>query len=58
VAIPLCAWLSYRLGKRKTTTPMLVAVIGGLLALVSIFALIYIAILSLKKDSVVAATDV
>lgn len=58
VCIPLFAWLSYRLGKRKTTTPVLVAIIGGLLGVMPIFALIYIAVLSLKKDVVVTAIDV
>ena len=50
LSIPLFIWLSYRLGKRKTTTPKLVAVIGGILALVPFLALIYIAMLSLKTD--------
>lgn len=52
LCILLFTWLSYRLGKRKTTptTTKLVAVIGGVLALVPFLAMIYIAVLSLKAD--------
>ncbi|MBB1342208.1 hypothetical protein H5158_11220 [Pseudoalteromonas sp. SR45-6] len=50
VCIPFFTWISYRLGKRKTTTPVIVTVIGGLLAIIPIFGLIYIAVLALKND--------
>ncbi|MGO2479309.1 MAG: hypothetical protein ACTH7Q_13300 [Pseudoalteromonas sp.] len=50
LSILLFTWLSYALGKRKTTTPKLVALIGGVIALVPFLALIYIAVLSLKAD--------
>jgi hypothetical protein len=53
----LFVWISYRLGKRKTTTPVIITVIGGLLAIIPLFALIYIAILALKKDLALQFAD-
>ena len=50
ILIPVFAAISYYLGKRKTSTPIVVAVIGGLLALIPLFGLIFIAVLALKKD--------
>ena len=50
VLFPLFAAISYYLGKRKTSTPIVVAVIGGLLGLIPLFGLIFIAVLALKKD--------
>ncbi|WP_372762237.1 hypothetical protein [Pseudoalteromonas sp.] len=58
LCVPLFAWLSYRLGKRKTTTPVLVAIIGGVLGLIPIFALIFVAVLCLKNDLTVPSADV
>ncbi|KPH63301.1 hypothetical protein AMS58_13840 [Pseudoalteromonas porphyrae] len=58
VCIPLFAWISYRLGKRKTTTPVIVAVIGGLLSIIPLFGLIYIAVLALKNDLEVKPSSV
>lgn len=50
ILIPVFAAISYYLGKRKTSTPILVAIIGGLLALIPLFGLIFIAVLALKQD--------
>ncbi|GGE86496.1 hypothetical protein [Pseudoalteromonas gelatinilytica] len=50
ILIPVFAAISYYLGKRKTSTPFVVAVIGGLLALIPLFGLIFIAVLALKQD--------
>ena len=50
VMVPLFAAISYYLGKRKTSTPIVVAVIGGFLALIPLFGLIFIAVLALKQD--------
>ena len=50
ILIPVFAAISYYLGKRKTSTPIVVAVIGGLLGLIPLFGLIFIAVLALKKD--------
>ncbi|MCF2915167.1 hypothetical protein L1266_02960 [Pseudoalteromonas sp. Cn5-37] len=50
ILIPVFAAISYFLGKRKTSTPIMVAVIGGLLALIQLFGLIFIAVLALKQD--------
>ncbi|WP_217876458.1 hypothetical protein [Pseudoalteromonas shioyasakiensis] len=51
ILIPVFAAISYYLGKRKTSTPIVVAIIGGLLALIPLFGLIFIAVLALKKDT-------
>lgn len=50
ILIPVFAAISYYLGKRKTSTPIVVAVISGLLGLIPLFGLIFIAVLALKKD--------
>ncbi|MCF2901048.1 hypothetical protein E5N72_09315 [Pseudoalteromonas sp. MEBiC 03607] len=50
ILIPVFAAISYYLGKRKTSTPIVVAIIGGLLGLIPLFGLIFIAVLALKKD--------
>lgn len=50
ILIPVFAVISYFLGKRKTSTPIRMAIIGGLLALVPLFGLIFIAVLALKQD--------
>ncbi len=50
ILIPVFAAISYYLGKRKTSTPIVVAVIGVLLALIPLFGLIFIAVLALKQD--------
>lgn len=50
IYLALMAWLSYYLGRRKTETPIAVGVCGFLLALIPPLALIYIAVLTLKKD--------
>tara|TARA_B100000315_G_scaffold200452_1_gene192649 strand:- start:9 stop:215 length:207 start_codon:yes stop_codon:yes gene_type:complete len=50
ILIPVFVAISYFLGKRKTSTPIMVAVIGGLLALIPLFGLIFIAVLALKQD--------
>ena len=50
ILIPVFAAISYFLGKRKTSTPIKMAIIGGLLALIPLFGLIFIAVLVLKQD--------
>ncbi|KZY42104.1 hypothetical protein A3733_04305 [Pseudoalteromonas shioyasakiensis] len=55
ILIPVFAAISYYLGKRKTSTPIVVAVIGGLLALIPLFGLIFIAVLALKQDIEITA---
>lgn len=50
ILIPVFAVISYFLGKRKTSTPIKMAIIGGLLALIPLFGLIFIAVLALKQD--------
>ena len=50
ILIPVFAAISYYLGKRKTSTPIVVAAIGGFLALIPLFGLIFIAVLALKQD--------
>ncbi|UYI49223.1 hypothetical protein OFO16_22925 [Vibrio natriegens] len=42
--------LSYYLGRRKTSTPMISALVGVLLALIPPLGLIYLAFLTLKSD--------
>ena len=44
------AFAGYYLGKRKTTTPKLIAVIGFFSALIPPLGLIFIMVLALKKD--------
>ena len=50
VFVLLIGILSYYLGKRKTQTPKLTAFLGGLLAFVPPFALLYIIVLIIKND--------
>ncbi|URQ85107.1 hypothetical protein J8Z28_10885 [Pseudoalteromonas sp. SCSIO 43088] len=50
ILIPVFAAISYYLGKRKTSTPIVVAAIGDFLALIPLFGLIFIAVLALKQD--------
>jgi hypothetical protein len=42
--------LSYYLGRRKTQTPVLAALLGVVLSLMPPFALVYLIVLVLKKD--------
>jgi hypothetical protein len=48
--IPVFGYISYRLGKKKTTNPKTVAFIGAALSLFPPFNLIFIAVLALKRD--------
>ncbi|MBY5991804.1 hypothetical protein [Ferrimonas balearica] len=48
--MPLCGVLSYYLGRRKTQTPRLVALVGLLLAVIPPLGLVYLAALALKAD--------
>ena len=48
--IPIFALISYKIGKRKSTSPGVLAFVGGCLALFPLFGLIYIAVLALSKD--------
>ena len=50
LCIPIFAVISYKIGKRKSTMPGVLAFVGGCLALFPLFALIFIAVLALKKD--------
>lgn len=50
LSIPIFAVISYKIGKRKSTMPGVLAFVGGCLALFPLFALIFIAVLALKKD--------
>ncbi|MBH0020404.1 hypothetical protein I6F40_08575 [Pseudoalteromonas sp. SWXJ133] len=50
LCIPIFAVISYKIGKRKSTMPGVLAFVGGCLALFLLFALIFIAVLALKKD--------
>ncbi|KFZ32063.1 hypothetical protein IDSA_05160 [Pseudidiomarina salinarum] len=42
--------ISYYLGRRKTTNPVIAGFIGFVLSLVPLLGIIYLAILVLKKD--------
>jgi Mn2+/Fe2+ NRAMP family transporter len=42
--------ISYYLGKRKTNTPILIAIIGLFTTLIPPIALIFLIVLALKKD--------
>jgi hypothetical protein len=42
--------LSYYLGRRKTRTPVLAGLLGIVLCIIPPFALVYLAVLVLKKD--------
>ena len=50
VFLPITTLLSFYLGKRKTNSPILITIIGSLLAIIPPFALLYLAILSLKTN--------
>lgn len=50
--VPLMAYFSYYFGKRKTTNAGLITIIGTMLAFIPPLALIYVALLSLKRDVV------
>ena len=50
LCIPVFAVISYKIGKRKSTSPGVLAFVGGCLALFPLFGLIYIAVLALRKD--------
>jgi len=50
LCIPIFAVISYKIGKRKSTMPGVLAFVGGCLALFPLLALIFIAVLALKKD--------
>ncbi|MCT6699775.1 hypothetical protein [Rheinheimera sp. 4Y26] len=49
---------SYYLGRRKTQTPVLAAVLGVVLAVIPPFALLYLLVLWFKKDVASASTAV
>ncbi|TCK02590.1 hypothetical protein CLV83_4286 [Marinobacterium mangrovicola] len=46
------AVISYYLGRRKTETPVLAAVLGAVFSIVPIFGLIYLVVLMFKRDLV------
>ncbi|WP_299595640.1 hypothetical protein [uncultured Microbulbifer sp.] len=46
------AIVSYYLGRRKTETPALAAVLGAVFSIVPIFGLIYVVVLMFKRDLV------
>ncbi|MBB1386447.1 MULTISPECIES: hypothetical protein [Pseudoalteromonas] len=48
--IPIFAFISYKVGKRKSNMPSILAFVGGCLALFPLFGLIFIAVLALRKD--------
>jgi hypothetical protein len=49
--------VSYLVGRRKTNRPFLMALIGGVLAVMPPLFVIYLLLLVLKKDLPVAAAD-
>ncbi len=51
------AVVSFNLGKRKTTSPILVSILGFFLGLVPPLALIYLVVLVLKNDIVELDND-
>ncbi|PKI02084.1 hypothetical protein [Glaciecola sp. 33A] len=51
------AVVSFNLGKRKTTSPILVSILGFFLGLVPPLALIYLVVLVLKNDIVEPDND-
>lgn len=53
----IMAGLCYYLGKRKTQTPLLAAVVGVLTAFIPPLALLYLAALVLKNDIRLAGQD-
>ncbi|CAM3377174.1 hypothetical protein [Shewanella pealeana] len=50
IAMLVIGGISFYLGKRKTTTPTLVAIIGTMLSIIPPLGLIYVAALAFKKD--------
>ncbi|MBQ4834651.1 hypothetical protein J8L70_15595 [Pseudoalteromonas sp. MMG010] len=50
ILVPCFAGVSYYLGKRKTTTPIVVALMGGFLALIPLLGIIFIMVLIFKQD--------
>ncbi len=46
------AIISYYLGRRKTETPVLAALLGAVFSIVPIFGLIYVVVLMFKRDLV------
>jgi len=50
VVVLLVGWLSYTLGRRKTTMPKLATAVGVVLMLCPPLALVYLLVLYLKKD--------
>jgi len=48
----IVAFISFNLGKRKTTTPILASILGFFSGLLPPLALIYLIVLVLKKDIV------
>ena len=50
LCVPIFAVASYKIGKRKSTNPGVIAFVGGCLSLILPLGLIFIAILALKKD--------
>ncbi len=49
--------VSYLLGRRKTNRPFLMALVGGVLAVMPPLFVIYLVLLLLKKDVASADTD-
>ena len=48
--VPLVGFLSFYLGKRKTTSPKVIALVGAVLSIVPPLGLIYLGALALKED--------
>ena len=44
------AAVSYYLGRRKTETPVLAALLGAVFSIIPIFGLVYVVFLMFKKD--------
>ncbi|GIU31561.1 hypothetical protein L2719_12100 [Shewanella schlegeliana] len=51
MAMLVIGGISFYLGKRKTTNPILVSIIGALLAIIPPLGMIYVAALAFKKDT-------
>ena len=51
ISVPIIGILSFYLGKRKTTMPVKVTIIGVILACLPPIGLLYAAMLSLKSDN-------
>lgn len=50
IIVPLVCILSYFLGRKKTKSPILAALLGLILCAVPPFAMLYLLILMFKKD--------